>query len=131
MIVTLLTDYGHDDEFAGVCHAVIRAIHPEAEIVDLTHGIPRHSVREPLPDDRRQAIAAADYVTFTSSSTVRSLMSALGDGGLSGGVRVVSIGPVTTDTLREAGLEPHLEAARHDIDGVVEALLADAAARSR
>lgn len=46
MIVTLLTDYGRDDEFVGVCHAVIRGIHPGAEIVDLTHGIPRHAVRQ-------------------------------------------------------------------------------------
>jgi hypothetical protein len=27
--------------------------------------------------------------------------------------------------LREAGLEPHVEALRHDVDGIVEALLAD------
>ncbi len=46
MIITLLTDYGHDDEFVGVCHAVIRGIHPGAEIVDLTHGIPRHAARQ-------------------------------------------------------------------------------------
>ena len=45
MIVTLLTDYGYDDEFAGVCHGVIRRIHPGVEIVDVTHGIPRHDVR--------------------------------------------------------------------------------------
>ena len=40
--------------------------------------------------------------------------------------RIVSIGPVTSETLREHGLEPHVEAARHDIDGLLEALLADA-----
>lgn len=46
MIVSLLTDYGHDDEFVGICHAVIRGIAPEVPIVDLTHGIPRYGVRE-------------------------------------------------------------------------------------
>lgn len=46
MIITLLTDYGHEDEFVGVCHAVIVGIHPGARIVDLTHGIPRHAVRQ-------------------------------------------------------------------------------------
>jgi S-adenosylmethionine hydrolase len=46
MIVTLLTDYGRDDEFVGVCHAVIRSIHPEAQIVDVTHGIDRYAVRQ-------------------------------------------------------------------------------------
>ena len=45
MIVTLLTDYGHDDDFVGVCHGVIRSIAPEAQIVDISHGIPRHEVR--------------------------------------------------------------------------------------
>ena len=42
--VTLLTDYGTTDEFAGVLHAVIARIAPDARIVDLGHGIPRHDV---------------------------------------------------------------------------------------
>jgi S-adenosyl-L-methionine hydrolase (adenosine-forming) len=45
VIVTLITDYGYDDEFAGVCHGVILRIAPAARIVDVTHGIPRHDVR--------------------------------------------------------------------------------------
>jgi len=44
-LVSLLTDYGRDDEFVGVCHGVILGIAPEAKIVDLTHEIPRHDVR--------------------------------------------------------------------------------------
>jgi S-adenosylmethionine hydrolase len=44
-VVTLLTDYGHEDDFAGVCRGVIRRICPEAGIVDITHGIPRFDVR--------------------------------------------------------------------------------------
>jgi S-adenosyl-L-methionine hydrolase (adenosine-forming) len=46
VIVSLLTDYGHGDEFVGVCHAVIRGIAPDVPIVDLTHGVPRYGVRE-------------------------------------------------------------------------------------
>lgn len=46
MIVSLLTDYGRDDDFVGVCHGVIRGIHPGAEIVDITHGIERYAVRQ-------------------------------------------------------------------------------------
>ena len=46
MIVTLLTDYGRDDDFVGVCHGVIRTIHPDADIVDITHGIERYAVRQ-------------------------------------------------------------------------------------
>ena len=44
-VVTLLTDYGSDSEFAGVCHGVIRRICPEASVVDITHSITRHDVR--------------------------------------------------------------------------------------
>jgi hypothetical protein len=40
----------------------------------------------------------------------------------------VSIGPVTSETLREHGLEPDIEASRHDIAGVIDAVLADAVA---
>ena len=46
MIVTLLTDYGRDDDFVGVCHGVILRIAPDAEIVDITHGIDRYAVRQ-------------------------------------------------------------------------------------
>jgi len=45
VILTLLTDYGTQDDFVGVCHGVIRTICPEAPIVDITHGIARHDVR--------------------------------------------------------------------------------------
>jgi S-adenosylmethionine hydrolase len=46
VIITLLTDYGRDDDFVGVCHGVIRTIHPEAQIVDITHGVSRYAVRQ-------------------------------------------------------------------------------------
>jgi len=74
-----------------------------------------------------EAAQAADYLTFTSSSTVRNLVAAL-DGRLPEGIRIVSIGPVTSEAAREAGLGVDVEAERHDIDGLIEALLADAAA---
>ena len=45
MIVTLLSDYGPHDEFVGVCHGVIRTIHADVRIVDVTHAIGRHDVR--------------------------------------------------------------------------------------
>lgn len=38
-VVTLLTDYGLQDEFVGVCHGVIARICPDARIVDVTHGV--------------------------------------------------------------------------------------------
>jgi uroporphyrinogen III methyltransferase/synthase len=84
------------------------------------------TVAEPLTGSALKASAEADYVTFTSSSTVRFFVGGA-NGGFPSGARVVSIGPVTSETARELGLEVHVEAERHDIDGVVQALLEDAA----
>ena len=44
--ITFLSDYGWSDEFAGVCRAVIARIAPEARVIDLSHGIARHDVRQ-------------------------------------------------------------------------------------
>jgi S-adenosylmethionine hydrolase len=44
-VVTLLTDYGIQSEFPGVCHGVIRTVCPDAAIIDVSHGIPRHDIR--------------------------------------------------------------------------------------
>jgi len=85
------------------------------------------TVAEPLSDDARAGLERSDYVTFTSSSTVTMLLEALGTtDGLPQGARVVSIGPITSATAREHGLTVHVEAQRHDIDGLVAALVADA-----
>jgi S-adenosylmethionine hydrolase len=45
MILTVLTDYGTDDEFAGIVRGVIARTAPDVEVIDITHGIPRHDVR--------------------------------------------------------------------------------------
>ena len=75
------------------------------------------------------AEAGADYITFTSSSTVRFLLESIGGAErFPRGPRVVSIGPITSDTVREHGLEVHVEAQRHDVGGLVDALLGDALA---
>lgn len=64
-----------------------------------------------------------DSITFTSSSTVRNLLSLIdNDLSLLDGVRVVSIGPVTSATLRELGVHVDIEAAEHTIPGIVAAL---------
>nr|NIR39996.1 SAM-dependent chlorinase/fluorinase [Actinomycetota bacterium]NIS34770.1 SAM-dependent chlorinase/fluorinase [Actinomycetota bacterium]NIT97749.1 SAM-dependent chlorinase/fluorinase [Actinomycetota bacterium]NIU21385.1 SAM-dependent chlorinase/fluorinase [Actinomycetota bacterium]NIU69521.1 SAM-dependent chlorinase/fluorinase [Actinomycetota bacterium] len=37
--VSFLSDFGHDDEFVGVVHSVIRSIAPQVSVIDVTHGI--------------------------------------------------------------------------------------------
>jgi uroporphyrinogen III methyltransferase/synthase len=84
------------------------------------------TVAEKLDPAALEAARDADYVTFASSSTVRNFMDAVGDR-LPERTRVVSIGPVTSEAARQAGLAVDVEARRHDPDGLVEALIADAA----
>ena len=108
--------------------AVARDVLPEAlrergaavDVLDLYE-----TVAEPLSEGQRDAVAAADYVTFTSSSTVQFFFSQAGEGAAER-ARLVSIGPVTSDALRARGREPDVEAEQHDIDGLIEALVADA-----
>jgi S-adenosyl-L-methionine hydrolase (adenosine-forming) len=42
--ITFLTDFGLQDDFVGTCHGVIKTIAPDAEIIDITHGIPAQGV---------------------------------------------------------------------------------------
>lgn len=63
-----------------------------------------------------------DWITFTSSSTVKNFIRVAGREALEG-VRAVSIGPVTSSTLRQFGIEPAAEAAPYTMDGLVGAIL--------
>jgi uroporphyrinogen III methyltransferase/synthase len=110
-------------EARDVLPEALRARGAEVDVLALYETVP-----ERLDGEALAAARAADFVTFTSSSTVRYFLRAAGgDAKLADATRIVSIGPVTSATLREHGLEPHVEAPRHDVDGVLEALLADAA----
>ncbi|HEX4804427.1 MAG TPA: uroporphyrinogen-III C-methyltransferase [Conexibacter sp.] len=104
----------------------LRARGAEVDVLELYE-----TVAEPLSAAQREAIRSADYVTFTSASTVTNLLGALGDDGAAAlnGARLASIGPVTSDALRAHGLDPAFEADPHDIDGLLAALVADAGRR--
>ena len=73
------------------------------------------------------AAGAYDYVTFTSSSTVRNLVSILGGSAPLAHTRAACIGPVTAETARELGIEPALVAEEYTIAGLTRAIAADAA----
>jgi uroporphyrinogen III methyltransferase / synthase len=85
--------------------------------VDVLHLY--RTLREPVD---RGAVVASDLVTFTSSSTVENVLGALAPADLAA-IRAVSIGPVTTGSLRAHGVEPLVEADPHDVEGLVEAVL--------
>ena len=44
MFVTFLSDFGLKDDFVGTCHGVMKRIAPDAQIIDITHGIPPQAV---------------------------------------------------------------------------------------
>ncbi|MEA2354959.1 MAG: hypothetical protein QOD61_1088 [Solirubrobacteraceae bacterium] len=44
-VITFLSDYGYTDEFVGVCHGVLATWCPQAQVIDITHGIARHDIR--------------------------------------------------------------------------------------
>jgi uroporphyrinogen III methyltransferase/synthase len=69
---------------------------------------------------RRLLEEGADLITFTSSSTVENFLAL----GLPwpAGMQVASIGPVTSATARDLGLNVAIEARRHDIPGLVDAV---------
>ena len=85
--------------------------------------------RTAVPEGAREAAAVLfgpgckpDWVTFTSSSTVRNFVEAAGAGALAG-VKAASIGPVTSATARELRIELAAEARVFTIDGLIEAIL--------
>jgi uroporphyrinogen III methyltransferase/synthase len=87
----------------------------EVDVVALYETVP-----EPLDGATREAAAAADYVLFTSGSSVRFFAQA---GGALEGPKLVSIGPATSEELRALGAEPDLEADPHTPDGLIAALV--------
>ncbi len=118
-----------------------RVLLPRADIArpDLAHGlrnagadVDEVAAYRTVPADAGEAhrIRAElangeiDVVTFTSSSTVRNLASAIGPlPELPGGTIVACIGPITAETASKHGLPVHVSAARYTIDGLLEAIL--------
>ncbi len=45
-LITLTTDFGLTDGFVGVMKGVILSINPQAQIVDITHGIAPQSIQQ-------------------------------------------------------------------------------------
>ena len=65
-----------------------------------------------------------DWITFTSSSTVRNFLERIDKKLLSGkSFRIAGIGPVTSDTIRQAGLEVHVQPEQHTIPALIAAII--------
>lgn len=85
----------------------------------------QNAIPAAAPEQLRAALASRiDAATFTSSSSAAHLAEVARIAGISfpiPGVRAISIGPVTTATLRELRWEPSAEASPHDIPGLIAA----------
>ncbi len=132
----------------AVAEAVLRAFKQEGDVENLRILIARaEEARDLLPrelgalgaivdvaaayrtvaetDDRTEARArlveqGADMITFTSSSTVENFLALALP--WPAGMQVASIGPITSQTARDRGLEVAVEARQHDVPGLVEAI---------
>lgn len=105
-----------------VIPTALRAVGATVDVID--------AYRNEIPASAPAALRAAlkqgiDAATFTSSSSVTHLADAAHAAGLSfpfAGVPAVSIGPITSATLRESGWPISAEAAPHDVPGLLDAL---------
>ena len=101
----------------------LRQAGAEVDVVDAYRNV----MPEDAPEQLRQALAAGiDAATFTSSSSVTHLAEAAQAAGIRfpfAGVPAVSIGPITSQTLRELGWEPAVEASPSDIPGLIDAVV--------
>ncbi|HEX4056343.1 MAG TPA: uroporphyrinogen-III C-methyltransferase [Tepidisphaeraceae bacterium] len=97
-----------------------------AEVKDVPLYETRPATQLPVGLLESLEIGGIHWITFTSSSTARNFVALLGRDYRPklANVKLASIGPITTQTLRDAGLEPAVQATRYDIDGLVDAILA-------
>jgi uroporphyrinogen III methyltransferase/synthase len=109
---------------------VRNALDAQGVTVDVVE--PYLTIAEPLDPRTRASALAADWATFTSASSARFFLEAAGgaDAVRGSGLRLASIGPITTEALRAHGLEPDVEADEHTPGGLVEALVAAATTRA-
>ena len=112
------------------CAEITRDVIPDAlraagAQVDVVEAY-RNVMPEAAPRLLREALEnGIDAATFTSSSSVTHLADAARTARIAfpfAGVPAISIGPITSKTLRELGWEPEAEADRHDIPGLIAAL---------
>jgi uroporphyrinogen-III synthase/uroporphyrinogen III methyltransferase/synthase len=100
----------------------LRAAGATVDIVDAYRNVMPESAPALLRDALQTGIAAA---AFTSSSSVTHLADAAQKAGIGfpfAGVKAISIGPITSKTLRDLGWEPAAEASPSDVPGLIQAI---------
>jgi len=94
----------------------------EQAIVDLCLAYSNKPVKIELDGALAKQAQTADWITFTSASTVHNFMASGLQ--LAATTKIASIGPITSKALAEYALKPHVEAQSASIEGLIEALIA-------
>ena len=108
---------------AAVARDVVPAeLAKRGAIVDVVEAY-RTEAPANLSDRAKYVLARKPHwITFTSSSTVKNMVGEVGVEALAG-IKIASIGPITSATARELGLHVDVEAEPHTMTGLVEAML--------
>jgi uroporphyrinogen-III synthase len=120
----------------------LRRVGAKVDVVEAYETVIPRSSRGRLRAVLRHEARRPHVVTFTSSSTARNFVALLGkplgrklprhatqNFTQLDGVRLASIGPITSSTLRELGLSADIEASEYTIPGLIDAIVADTAKR--
>jgi uroporphyrinogen-III synthase len=131
-LVEALTPYAVNANMLLIRAEQARDILPEALTAAGASVTIANAYRNQIPPDSVTALqqlfsAPATYphvITFTSASTVRNLIALLetADLTLPSGITLASIGPITSQTLRDLGLSPTIEASEPTIPALVQSL---------
>jgi len=100
----------------------LRKLGARVDVVEAYETVIPQSSRTRLRTILKDSKSRPDVITFTSSSTVRNFVALLGKKSLPDGLRLASIGPVTSSTLRELRLPVDIEATEYTIPGLIKAL---------
>ncbi|MGH9503863.1 MAG: uroporphyrinogen-III synthase [Terriglobales bacterium] len=110
----------------------LRKLGARVDVVEAYETVVPPSSRKRIKASLQSSKQRPDVITFTSSSTVKNFSALLNHSAGSGasaslrrhlkGVRLASIGPVTSSTLREFGLRVDIEAAEYTIPGLIKAI---------
>lgn len=104
------------DKIGEICE--VKEVHTYETVVDPTR---KDEVLELLNRNN------ADYITFASSSTVKNFVEIIGEENIEKlkNIKVISIGPITTQTIKELGLSLYKEAEVATIDGMISTIIED------
>jgi len=102
----------------------LRKAGAHVDVVEAYETVVPQSSRMRLRAELKNPKRAPHVITFTSSSTVRNFVALLGPWRTNlGGIRLASIGPVTSSTLRELGLRADISAKQFTIPGLTAAIV--------